>query len=221
MINKAWLILFISCCSVAGDIQITREVSKTITTHSQATQWGLEEADWDRYKALLASPQGFGLSTSNPLTVLGRFARNEEERKRYAQRLMRFEKSRTEGLLAFNRAYQMAWKSAYPNLTPIGQTWPTRVALFVRQNCLSCDQAFTTWRSRGVGVDVFMTDSIGEDRTLKQWAGAVGIRKREVTQGEVTLNHDTQGLAFTLARGRSLPISATLRGGQWSVIESP
>ncbi|GLT19582.1 integrating conjugative element protein [Vibrio zhanjiangensis] len=221
MIKRVGLLLLVAFASTASDIQTTREVPQGIDTLSQATQWGLTESDWARYQALLQSPQGFGMSMSNPLVVLGRFARNDEERHRYAEQLMRFEQSRTEGLLAFNRAYQAAWKKSNPNLTPIGHTRPGRIALFVRRDCAACDQAFTHWRSQGVGVDVFMTDSLGNDLALKQWASEVGVRKREVSQKEVTLNHDTQGLAFTLARGTPLPVAATRRGGQWSVIESP
>lgn len=221
MVNRGWLLLLVAFASNASETYTTHGTSQVIETLSQATQWGLTESDWERYQALLQSPKGFGMSASNPLVVLGRFARDDEERQRYAEQLVRFEQSRIEGLLILDQAYQEAWKKINPNLAPIGHTRPDRVVLFVRRDCTTCDQAFINWRSQGVYVDVFMTDSLGNDQALKQWASEVGVRKREVSQKEVTLNHDTQGLAFTLARGTPLPVTATLRGGQWSVIESP
>ncbi len=216
------LISALSFSALAADIDNTDvTLSSLVTQADKAKAWGLSENDWQRYEALMNSPSGHGLEKSNPITVLGRFARTATERQRLAEKLVMYEKKRVEGLLAFNVAYQSAWQRLYPNLKPVDANRPSRVALFVKDNCSSCFTAYQQWRSQGVGVDVYMTGTLGQDHLLKAWAEQAGITETDIKQKAVTLNHDAVGLAFSLSQGRPFPISAHKRGGQWSVIPSP
>ncbi|HHB1547482.1 TIGR03759 family integrating conjugative element protein [Vibrio parahaemolyticus] len=200
------------------------------TTQSQTGQsqslelggdyWQLSKADWQRYETLMESPLTYDMKNDNPIEVLATFARNEEERRRFAERLVEFDKKRTDGLLALDVAYRQAWHRLYPNLKPIGQRWPSRVALFVRAECDECVDALKNWRQHGVSVDVYLVGD-GSDDALQTWANRAGVRQSDVEQHYITLNHDKQGLWFRLAKGKAVPVAAAERGGQWSVIAQP
>ncbi|EGU41195.1 hypothetical protein VII00023_06182 [Vibrio ichthyoenteri ATCC 700023] len=213
------LALMVSTTSMASDVvSISNEIVKETLS---AENWQLSEGEWSRYQELLNKPEAYGLVDQNPLVVLGQFARNDEERRRYAQRLVAIDKKRIDGLLALDKAYRNAWDSLYPALTPIAQSLPERVSLFVTANCDPCMDALKEWRTRGVKVDVFMVDSKGNDYVLRQWASAAGVRKSDVTERFITLNHDSRGLWFHLAKGESAPIAAFEQEGVWSVISLP
>ncbi|MEZ9043448.1 TIGR03759 family integrating conjugative element protein, partial [Vibrio sp. 10N.247.311.47] len=148
------------------------------------------------------------------------FARSDTERARLAERLVAFDKERTEGLLALDVAYRAAWARLYPNLKPIGPRLPERVALFVRAGCDTCVDALKQWRSHGVAVDVYMLG--GNNTELQAWASVAGVRHSDVEKQWITLNHDTRALWITLAKGKPVPVAISEQGGgQWSVVALP
>lgn len=198
-----------------------KELERSNIRVAQAEHWGLNPEQWQRYINILNQPDGFDMYDSNPLIVLGRFARTPEERKHYAEMLVKFDKNRTDGLLAFDRAYRDAWQRLYPTLKPIAQQLPERISLFVKSSCTPCIDALKAWRSRGVSVDVFMVDGAGNDQKLRQWAGNAGIRQSDVNSKRITLNHDTRGLWFNVARGHQIPTAIAKQGDTWSVISLP
>jgi integrating conjugative element protein (TIGR03759 family) len=161
------------------------------------------------------------MQDDNPLEVLAVFARDDAERTRFAERLVEFDKARTDGILALDVAYRAAWQRLYPNLTPIGARLPERVALFVRSECDACFDALKAWRSKGVNVDVYLIG--GDDAALQAWANAAGVRHGDVDAKRITLNHDTRGLWFSLAKGKAVPVAIAQQGegGAWSVIALP
>lgn len=185
---------------------------------AQATAWGLTIQEWDHFESIKASPAGWEMKNSNPLSVLGRSARTPQERQKYAEMLVHYEKKVGDGLLAFMNARKLAWKRLYPNLPIIKSSHPQRVMLFVSNACASCDQAIRDWRSKGATVDIYMVGSLGNDRTLRQWAMKAGIRKADVDEGDITLNHD-KGNWVLLAKGRSMPVAmAKNKEGQWTFV---
>lgn len=228
-IYRVALLLLVATHTWAGTDKTTSiqhsAPSSTRSTTVQALEqggdyWQLSKADWQRYETLMQSPLTYDMKNDNPLEVLARFARNEEERRRWAERLVEFDKQRTEGLLALDVAYRQAWQRLYPNLKPIGPRQPDRVALFVRSDCPKCTDALKTWRQHGVSVDVYLVGS-GDDDALQAWANQAGVRQSDVSQHYITLNHDKQGLWFRLAKGQAVPVAAAERGGQWSVVAQP
>ncbi|RJX68660.1 TIGR03759 family integrating conjugative element protein [Vibrio sinensis] len=215
-----WLLALIVTSSVMADDVVT--VNNEIIKESFSAQdWQLSDNEWSRYQALINKPEAYGLIDQNPLVILGQFARTDEERRRYAQRLVVIDKKRIDGLLALDKAYRHAWQALYPTLTPIGQSLPERVSLFVTANCEPCIDVLKAWRTRGVKVDVFMVDSKGNDFTLRQWASLAGVRQSDVSERFITLNHDQRGLWFNLAKGQSTPVAAFEQEGVWSVIALP
>jgi len=200
---------------------VMAERSSHLTSRYQASDWGLSKADWQRYQTLMKSPLTYDMQEASPIEVLAQFAKTPSERQRLARMLVEFDKQRTDGLLALDAAYRQAWHSLYPNLKPIGQGLPERVVLFVTQRCDACIDALKAWRTQGVMVDVYMVDSQGNDRALRQWAAGAGVRQSDVSAQFITLNHDTRGLWFNLANGKPAPVTVAKRGEQWSVISLP
>lgn len=196
----------------------TKEHVIQASRDAQATAWGLTIQEWDRFESIKASPAGWEMKNSNPLSVLGRSARTPQERQKYAEMLVHYEKKIGDGLLTFTQARRVAWKRLYPNLPIIKSSYPQRVMLFVSNTCASCDQAIRDWRSKGVTVDIYMVGSRGDDRALRQWAMKAGIRKADVDEGDITLNHD-KGDWVLLAKGRRVPVSmAKNKEGQWTFV---
>ncbi|WP_104038774.1 TIGR03759 family integrating conjugative element protein [Vibrio jasicida] len=216
-------LLFLSSSLYAADTTQTRtEQSVAVSPTQQGAKfWQLTSTDWQRYERLMQSPLTYDMQDDNPLEVLAVFARDDAERTRFAERLVEFDKARTDGILALDVAYRAAWQRLYPNLTPIGARLPERVALFVRSECDACFDALKAWRSKGVNVDVYLIG--GDDAALQAWANAAGVRHGDVDAKRITLNHDTRGLWFSLAKGKAVPVAIAQQGegGAWSVIALP
>lgn len=195
----------------------TQSTSHLPTSHLQrgAQYWGLNQVQWQRYQALMNNPLTYDMQDHTPLEVLTRFARDAQERDKLAEKLVEFEKARTESLLALDNAYQRAWKRLYPNLKPISHQ-PQRVVLFVRADCgEACFDALKTWRTKGASVDVYLVGQ-GQDAELQNWAAKAGVRHSDVNRQVITLNHDNRGLWFELAKGRPVPIAFSKQdNGQW------
>lgn len=189
-----------------------------VSKERQAQAWGLTIQEWDRFESIKASPASWEMTKSNPLSVLGRSARTSQERRKYAEMLVHYEKNMADGLLTFTQARRVAWKRLYPDLPIVKSSFPQRVMLFVSKTCTSCDQAIRDWRRKGATVDIYMVDSLGDDKALRQWAMKAGIRKADVDEGDITLNHDKGNWVF-LAKGRTMPVSmAKNKDGQWTFV---
>ena len=220
---KMWMILPLLLATSAQTLAANIEsVATSVVKESlSAENWQLSSGEWSRYQELINRPEAYGLIDNNPLVVLGQFARSDKERRQYAERLVELDKKRIDGLLALDNAYRDAWETLYPTLTPIGKSLPDRVSLFVTPNCEPCIDTLKSWRLSGVSVDVFMVNSQNNDAVLRQWASTAGIRQSDVVSQFITLNHDTRGLWFHLAKGQAAPVSITYREGAWSIISLP
>jgi len=209
------------------------------TERTRARAWKLSDAQWRRYKALMQGIRGsISPATISPIEVLGIHARDDEERRQYAQlwtRLMREDVGR---ILAFQHAYDVAGKRLYPDEPLIDlDRLPSRtekndllqssdrVLLFVRTECPVCDQLLRKLLRRIdqiSGIDIYLTDpAAGDDEAVRNWASRHQIRPEWVHDRRVTLNHDAgalekltegQGVAPYLMRrrGRELtPLSVS------------
>ncbi len=83
-----------------------------------------------------------------PLSTPGIEARNDTERRHYAEYWVKQEYERTEKELKFQREVDAAWKRLMPNMLPVNMGNAAgishdsggRLALFVREaNCQRCD----------------------------------------------------------------------------------
>ncbi len=203
-----------------------------LTDHerSRAGLWGLSAAEWQRYRTLMQGIRGsISPSTISPIEVLGIHARDDVERRKYAEQWAVVMREDAERILAFQRAYDEAGRSLYPNEALIAVARlphrsddeqallrSDRVLLFARPDCAVCDAILAKLLARldriG-GVDVYLTDvAAGDESVIRDWAIGRGIRPEWVTSRRVTLNFDA-GALDRVAPGRSdLPVLMRRRG---------
>lgn len=191
-----------------------------------ARDWGLKPEEWARYRRLMAGPLGILSPHLDPLTALGIEARSQTEREHYAELEVRMEGERVAKLLAYQRAYDAAWKQLYPHLEPV-EFAPTppgrpqiadaslskRLAVFVKDPCAACDAMIKALQARGRRFDIYMV-GLQDDSQLRAWAARVGLNAGEVRSGRITLNHD-DGRWLTIGDASPLPAVLTQVNGQW------
>lgn len=182
----------------------------------RARQWGLSDGEWMRYRALLRGLRG-SVSTPaiSPLEVLGIHARDEAERRDYAERWARAMHEDTDRILAFQRAYWQAFQRLYPReplldpallamLRPPTASAPApnadRIGVFAPLDCPSCAPLIPKLLARaqvGTGIDFYLVGAPAGaegDRAIRAWAQRHAIPRAAVQTRQITLNHD-DGLA--------------------------
>ncbi|MCG5526508.1 TIGR03759 family integrating conjugative element protein [Ectothiorhodospira haloalkaliphila] len=193
----------------------------------RAEAWGLSVEEWERYESLMAGQRGLWSPDLDPIMVLGIHARSESERRRYAEMAVAQERARVEGELAFQRAYDDAWRRLYPDealidarlasspapLQPPASEGPNqgdRLLLFTRtQGCSRCDalldEVMARADARDLGLDIYLLDTEpGDEAVVRAWAVHHEIPTARVQQRRITLNHDN-GTARRLGVRSSAP----------------
>ncbi|MDO8825994.1 TIGR03759 family integrating conjugative element protein [Methylophaga sp.] len=221
--NTALLVLLMGSSTVfAGNIASTTETRSAVTessttqTEQKHIQWGLSAAEYARYEDLMEGIRGsISPDTISPLEVLGIHAQNEAERKKYARMWADMMEQDTERVLAFQRAYDQAWRdkgdkalidiaqiqSQLP-VTPQQSSQPSissstkKMILATKlSGCDSCDkkiqQLLTTMLvDRSIQLDVFFSDSSDkENSVIRQWAMQNRIDAELLRSRRITLNH--------------------------------
>jgi len=203
-----------------------------LTQHERARAglWGLSPEEWQRYRTLMEGVRGsISPGTISPIEVLGIHARDDAERRKYAELWAVMMREDAERILAFQRAYDEAGRLLYPDETLIdvarlpsrdagtdalGRT--DRVLLFARPDCAACDALLARVLARLDrldGVDVFLTGiAAGDEGTIRNWAMERGIRPEWVTSRRVTLNFDGGALARVAPGRDDLPVLMRRRG---------
>lgn len=189
-----------------------------------ARYWGLQPEEWARYRQLMQGPLGVYSPNLDPLTALGIEARTDQERRRYAELQVRAEARRTEKLLAYQRAYDDAWKRLHPTLRPVvldgagsvatASGAPDRLAVFIKEDCPPCEQRVKQLQATGTAFDLYMVGSRQEDARIRQWATRVGIDPAKVRARTITLNHDA-GRWLSIGVQGELPAVVREVDGQW------
>ena len=217
-----------------GERERALELRDTQLTETERVQraeaWGLRIEEWQRYETLMQGQRGLWSPDLDPILVLGIHARSDEERRRYAELAVEQERARVEGELAFQRAYDAAWRRLYPDelmidtaslvrsrpqVSPAAAATgnPRRILLFTRvQDCPACDAFLPAVLARAstlsAGLDIFLLDTgPGDDDAVRAWAGERGIPAERVRTRQITLNHD-QGTAARLGIGQDAPALA-------------
>lgn len=212
--------------------------TRVTTTESQATldarqeqrlaeAWGLKREEWTRYRELMRGPMSIYSPNLDPLTALGVEARSEEERKRYAQLQARMEGVRVQKLLAYQRAYDEAWKQLYPALPRVrlsqdreqqhaapASATDGHLAVFIKADCPACDARVLTLAATGHAFDLYMIGTRGDDAAIRAWASRIGIDPKKVRARTITLNHDA-GRWLQVGDGGPLPAVLHRVNEQW------
>lgn len=190
----------------------------------QAAEWGLTEAEWQRYLALKYGERGYWSPNLDPLTTLGIEATSDAERERYARLLAKKEYQRVEKELAFQSAYDKAFKELYPNELPfqvdkhISQT-QGRIFYFTKlEQCEKCEadiERVLSYANNKTPIDIFFVGQADNEK-IRQWAIKHKIDPRKVQRKEITLNHD-QGYWVQYA-DKKIPVAYQVESGQWQPI---
>jgi integrating conjugative element protein (TIGR03759 family) len=221
----------------AQSASTTSSATRVSPTASQATLdtkqqqrlaevWGLKSEEWTRYRELMRGPLGVYSPNLDPLTALGIEARSDSERMRYAELQARMEGVRVEKLLAYQRAYDDAWKRLYPSLQRVRLTQDrfvqqqnasatsSHLAVFIKADCPECDARVRALQAADRLFDVYMIGSRGDDSAIRAWASRIGIDAKKVREHAITLNHDA-GRWLAVGDGGSLPAVLREVNGQW------
>ncbi|MCL2591585.1 MAG: TIGR03759 family integrating conjugative element protein [Betaproteobacteria bacterium] len=177
-----------------------------------AALWGLKMEEWARYRELMRGPLGILSPGLDPLTALGIEARDDTERRRYAELQARFEAIRVEKLLAFQRAYDEAFQRIFAGLPRIGDEG--RLAVFVKDNCPPCEKKVGQLQAAGSTFDLYFVDSKPDDARLRAWAKKAGVDPAKVSSRTITLNHDG-GRWKNLGLSGGLPAAVREENGRW------
>ncbi|ATN36811.1 integrating conjugative element protein (plasmid) [Rhizobium sp. ACO-34A] len=189
----------------------------------KASDWGLREEEWTRYRSLMQGPLGVYSPNLDPLTTLGIEASTDEERRRYAELQVGIEARRVARLLAYQRAYDDAWQRLHPGMERVGasladlQATPAgsgRLAVFVKDKCPACGQAVQRLQSAGTEFDLYMVGTRQDDARIRDWAKGIQIDPVRVRSGAITLNHDS-GRWLSLGLEGDLPAVVRQVNGQW------
>jgi integrating conjugative element protein (TIGR03759 family) len=211
-------------------------LSRSDITRAQA--WGLSETEWRRYQSLMQGIRGsVSPDTISPLEVLGIHARDEAERRRYAELWAQAMWENAERILAFQRAYVEAGRRLYPGIPlidpnrlpeeenqAVGLAPQDRVLFFTRPDCDACDAMLARLLGRIdriAGIDIYLAEvDRGDDQAVHDWAAQHGIDPEWVRTRKVTLNFEAGALA-ALTGGRGKIPSLMRRRGEDLALLSP
>src|SRR5574338_887629 len=189
-----------------------------------ARDWGLRPEEWARYRQLMQGPLGIYSPNLDPLTALGIEARSDEERNRYAELQVQAESRRVNKTLAYQRAYDAAWKRLYPGQQRVnlpgarapgaGNKGSGRLAGFVEADCPPCEQRVRQLQAAGTAFDLYMVGSRRDGARIRQWAAPTGIDPDRVRARTITLNHDA-GRWLSLGLPGELPAVVREVNSRW------
>lgn len=120
--------ILIAAHAVSAQAQTGRTTTSTTTTqaaqtqaesadHSVARHWGLTLDDYRRYQALMKGVRGaISDPRISPIEVLGIHARDDAERRKYAEMFARLMAEDTQRVLQFQLEYDRAFRRLHPQL---------------------------------------------------------------------------------------------------------
>jgi integrating conjugative element protein (TIGR03759 family) len=202
----------------------TRSTADAGLDERLARDWGLQAEEWTRYRNLMQGPTGIYSPNLDPLTALGIEARSDQERRHYAELQVQAEARRVEKSLAYQRAYDQAWKCLKPGMqavtlsdadapgSPVGDAG--RLAVFVKDDCPLCDARVKELQASGSTFDLYLVGSRQDDVRVRQWATLAGIDPSKVRARTITLNHDA-GRWLSIGGQGELPAVVRETNGQW------
>ena len=219
---------------LADDSRLTKRNFTETQWHEieiRAAEWELREDEWLRYQELMRGARGIWTPNVDPLTALGAHARSADERRRYAELLVRREASRVEGELAFQRAVTAAWQSVYPaqprlraaptpsrTLLSLEAGTPVRYGLVLEPDCRACSTALKSYLEQLrknpslEALDIYLRNTGGDDEVLQEWASANEVPVELVSAARITLNHGDQ------YEGGAPQVWALRKDGKWQSV---
>lgn len=210
-----------------------------LTNRFKQSEWGLTDAEWQRYQLIMGGIRGSVSQPSlSPLEALGINAETEDEQRDYAKRLAKVMHDDAERVLAFARVYQEESNKLYPNATIIDKallglpanTTPAtthlqkgdRVLFFTRTDqCLSCSQQLEALvkatQHASVQLDVYVVGA-DNDGAIRSWAATQPLDHTRLGNKTLTLNHDHGTLTKLAGLTGTVPLGLLIRGSNTLVL---
>ncbi len=195
----------------------TKNTESTITQSEQKhLKWGISAAEYARYEELMKGIRGsISPDTISPIEVLGIHAQNEMERRKYARLWADMMEEDTQRVLAFQRAYDQAWRdkgdkplidiSKLQTSSQIDNNLTTNISSGLAQRkmlivtkiegCELCEkkiqQLLTSMLvDKTLHLDVYFSDSSDkENSVIRQWALTNRVDMELLKNRRLTLNH--------------------------------
>ena len=223
-----------------SDTSVSTMDEPNLTSSEQARSrlWDLSATEWRRYKLLMRGIRGsISPPTISPIEVLGIHARDEDERRRYAEMWVHAMREDVSRILAFQYAYDEAGKRLYPHeqliditrLPGRGDKTSTlqpgdRVLFFTRLDCPACDALMGKLLKRidkVAAIDIYVAGvQSGDDQVVRDWAADHAIKPEWVRSRRVTLNYDA-GVLERLTQGKGkIPYLFKRQGDVLSVLRA-
>ncbi|HDM8343246.1 TPA: TIGR03759 family integrating conjugative element protein [Yersinia enterocolitica] len=204
-----------------ASVSTTLQALEEAQSKKNAQEWGLTTEEWQRYQQLSKGRRGILSPGLDPITTLGIEARNEEERRHYADLSVKQDFQRVEAELAFQREVNAAWVRVYPGILPVRSAGDAgqgngRLALFVRADCgAPCESKVASLLTSQRLLDIYLVGSEGKDEAVRAWAKKLAIPVERVKAKTLTLNHD-RGQWIKFGQGR-MPVVLQQGENEWQV----
>ena len=193
---------------VLADVNSEVKHSTVIESDSRANSMGLSSEEMSRYETIMSGPRGLWSPGLDPITALGVYARDAEERKHYAKIAAIQELDRVGKELAFQKAYDIEIRKLTVNQTAFDmdvirssknsgdQTLPgDRILYFVSLDCKECDVTVTKLVDRvkkgdRLSLDIYIVGADTSKDEIQEWAARIAIPRQLVGSRVVTINRD-------------------------------
>jgi integrating conjugative element protein (TIGR03759 family) len=168
-------------------------------------EWGLDEADWAHYQVLMRGEAGLHYTHMAPIFVLGLYADNKADQRRFAEAYARYDADRLDRLFNFNRAWRDARARLYPNAkmidramyarreaildSPLYSLKKPRLSIYMNTRCKTCEPVIRSLVRQNREMDIFFVGARDESQ-IQAWAQKMALPYDAVNQNRITLNFD-------------------------------
>ena len=155
-----------------------------------ARTWGLSESEWLRVKTTKAVRHGLVSDQITPLEVLGIFADNPEDRRRYAKLYAAQQRELLDRIAAFEADYLEEY-AALNNRLSAGPRGRSKLVIEIDCDSTECHRqiAEAIAIAQNGAVDMYVVGSAGNDAAVRIWAATNKIPPDLVRLRQITLNH--------------------------------
>ncbi len=203
--------------------------------NEMAAKWAIKPSDWVRYRELMAGPRGSWSPNADPLTVLGAGARDDAERRRFADAFVKMEFKRVQAELEFQREVNHAWQRNFPGRLRLANMKTgknpvraktgalaeyaniQRYALVLEADCEPCEAVIAKYiaqarsnQSKEFAVDIYVRKTGKSDAALRAWVTNNEVPVDLIRQSKLTVNHGDK-----YAQGLVPQVWARLGNGEW------
>ena len=155
-----------------------------------ARSWGINETEWQRVQTIRAIRHGLVSDQITPLEVLGIFADNPDDRRRYAKLYAAQQRELLDRIAAFEADYLEEY-AALNNRLSAGSRGRSTLVIEIDCDSTECRRqiAEAIVIAKNGAIDMYIVGSAGNDAAVRIWAATSKIPPDLVRLRQITLNH--------------------------------